>query len=306
MVTDTDHEARGLHAFVQTDNTFQRLARVRQARWRERRELPIGEHRGQPLGSRLPMPFARDTLANYLTDNIRGVVRAEVLDPKKSAGKLYGQPRIFNDLLSSQPLCFNLFGELKHNLDLATRVVAGLTSGHVAQVTAIEFEHSPGRRDTKYTGDRSAFDVFVEYIAVGGARGILGVEVKYHEGLGDPAAEHGPRYDEVAALMGAFRPDAAARLRAKPLQQIWRDHLLVGSLIADRGAGYDEGRFVFLSPAENDRCRDAVVEYRSCMTNESTFDAWTLERVVDALRAETGAPWVNELASRYLGGYLGA
>ena len=81
MATDIDNEARGLHAFVATDNAFQRVARVRQARWRERRELPLGEHRGQPLGSRLPMPFARDTLANYLTDNIRGVVRAQPLGP---------------------------------------------------------------------------------------------------------------------------------------------------------------------------------------------------------------------------------
>ena len=100
MATDIDDEARRLHAYVATDNPFQRRARVRQARWRERTGLPIGEHRGRLLGSRLPMPFARDTLANYLTDGIRDVVRAEVLDAKKSAGKLYGQPRIFNDLLA--------------------------------------------------------------------------------------------------------------------------------------------------------------------------------------------------------------
>jgi hypothetical protein len=301
MATDIDDEAHRLKAFVSTDNPFQRLARVRQARWRERRELPIGEHRDQPLGSRLPMPDARDTLANYLTDTIRDVVRAEVLDKTKSAGKLYGQPRIFNDLLSSQPLCFNLFGELQRDLDLATRVVSSLTDGHIARVTAIEFEHSPGRRDAKYTGDRSAFDVFVEYVAVGGARGFLGVEVKYHEDLGDTPAEHRARYDEVACAMGAFQPDALSKLRQKPLQQIWRDHLLVGSLVADADAGYGEGRFVFLSPAENTRCRDAVVAYRACLVNETTFSAWTFEQVVAALRGATPAPWVDELAARYLG-----
>lgn len=301
MTADIDEEARQLHVYVPSDNSFQRLARVRQARWRERRELPIGEHRGRPLGSRLPMPYARDTLANYLTDGIRDVVRAEVLDAKKRAGKLYGQPRIFNDLLSSQPLCFNLFGELQRDLERASRVVARLTNGRVARVTRIEFEHSPGRRHAKYTGDRSAFDVFVEYVTGGGARGFLGVEVKYHEGLGDAAAEHRPRYDEVAAAMGAFRPEAVAKLRARPLQQIWRDHLLVGSLVADEDAGYDEGRFVFLSPAENERCRDAVVAYRACLSNDATFGAWTLEDVVSVLRTEAAASWVDELATRYLG-----
>ena len=52
------------------------------------------------------------TLANYLTPKIRQVVRHEVLGPARSRGKVYGKPRIFNHLLSSQPLCFNLFADL--------------------------------------------------------------------------------------------------------------------------------------------------------------------------------------------------
>jgi hypothetical protein len=37
--------------------------------------------------------------------------------------KLFAQPRIFDDLLSSQPLRFNLFGELTRDLALASRVM---------------------------------------------------------------------------------------------------------------------------------------------------------------------------------------
>jgi hypothetical protein len=39
-------------------------------------------------------------------------VRREVIHPGRDRSKLYGQPRIFNDLLSIQPLSFNLFAEL--------------------------------------------------------------------------------------------------------------------------------------------------------------------------------------------------
>src|SRR5690606_24793953 len=120
--------------------------------WRGERRLPIGEHRGRALGSRLAMPAAQHELLNYITDPIREVVRREVLDPKTSKGKLYGQPRIFNDLLSSQPLCFNLFGELQNDVELATRAFCALTAGRVQRVTSIKFEHSPGRGDLKYTG----------------------------------------------------------------------------------------------------------------------------------------------------------
>src|SRR5258708_36519721 len=68
------------------------------------------------------MPFARETLANYLTETIRDVVREEVLDPTRSGGKLYREPRIFDDLLSSQPLCFNVFAHLRRDIALASKV----------------------------------------------------------------------------------------------------------------------------------------------------------------------------------------
>src|SRR5690349_20583777 len=111
-------------AFERTDKSrFQRQARVLQSIWREEQGFPVGEHKGRKLGSRLPMPDAKESLWNFLGDNVKAVVRDEVLDLVKSAGKLYGRPRIFNDLLSSQPLCFNLFAELSRDLSLSTNVL---------------------------------------------------------------------------------------------------------------------------------------------------------------------------------------
>jgi hypothetical protein len=288
------------HVLVPSDNPFQKRARLLQALWREGQGLPVGEHRGQPLGSRLAMPAAKDTLANYLTETIRAVVRREVLDPERSQGKLYGQPRIFNDLLSSQPLCFNLFGELQEDLGLASRALRRVTQGRIERVTAIAFEHSPGRRDSRYTGDRSAFDVFVEYATSRGRRGFAGVEVKYHESLGDEPAPHRERYDELAAAMGCFVADASDRLKNKPLQQIWRDHLLAGSLLLDEKAGCADGFFAFLHPKDNEPCVRASESYRACLANGETFVPWTLEALVDAIKLEGGGSWVESFARRYL------
>ena len=119
-----DELAVSLSALESVDSSeFQRRARVLQSLWRQEHGWPCGEHRGpsggRPLGSRLPMPWARETLANFISDRVRHVVESEVCVPTRSAGKLFGKPRIFNDLLSSQPLCFNLFGELTADLDLA-------------------------------------------------------------------------------------------------------------------------------------------------------------------------------------------
>jgi hypothetical protein len=284
-------------ALVQTDNGFQRRARLLQAIWREQHGLPIGTHRGRQLGSRIEPTHARSTLSNFLTDGIRQVVQYAVLGPARADDQLIDEDRLFSNLLSSQPLCFNLFGELARDLDLATRVLRELAPDRVRRVTAISFEHSPGRGDPRFTGDRSAFDVFVTYDSPSGKRGFLGIEVKYHEGLGDPAASHRPRYGEVAEAMGCF---VAARddLQKSPLQQIWRDHLLAGALIA-ADVGYDEGAFVFLAPEDNLACRRAIERYRTHLTSDATFVSWTLEEVVRPLK-RSSAPWVADLIDRYL------
>ena len=101
--------AKRYNAYEITDRSeFCRKARVLQSMWRSEQGYPVGKYRGRTLGSRLDMPRAQDELHNYLTHNIRQVVRDEVLDKKKSKGKMYARPRIFDDLLSSQPLCFNI------------------------------------------------------------------------------------------------------------------------------------------------------------------------------------------------------
>lgn len=297
-VAPPEEVLRAHDVFVASDShPFKRVARLRQALWRERHGFPVGLHRGKPLGSRLQMPDAQDHLWNYLTDGIRGLVQTAVAHPEK----LIKAPRIYDDLLSSQPLCFNLFGELALNLDLASQVLRRLLPKMIARVTRVEFEHSPGRGDPRYTSDRSAFDVYVEHVTPAGVPGFLGIEVKYVEDMTDKAARHRDRYDEVADKLDCFLPEQRRRLRAVPLNQIWRDHLLVGSVLLAPDGLWHEGRFVVLYPSEND-CVDAAVKvYSSCLSDHTTFETWTLESFVDALEAECDASWVGQLRERYLG-----
>jgi len=243
------------------------------------------------------MPSAREDLTNFLTDNIRSVVEWEVLDPRRSRGKLFGKPRIFNDLLSSQPLCFNLFGELCFDLPSASRLVSELTEGRFREVKELKFEYSPGCGDPRYLSDRSAFDVFFECRSASGGRGFLGVEVKYHENLRGGAATHRKRYDEVAKEMGCFGPDPSKLLQRSPLQQIWRDHLLCGAV--RKTDGYDDALFVILFPRDNVHCGAAVAKYKALLTNTDSFASWHLEDVVGQLLTIDSKGWARQFSDRY-------
>ena len=282
------------------DNVFQQRARLLQALWREARHLPLGaKGSGEPLGSRLPLPFAKDTLSNFLTENIRMAVRREVGAIRAGSGQLVEEERLYANLLSSQPLCFNMFGELQADLELATRVLGDLWPARVQAVTAVRFEYSPGRGDPVYTGDHSAFDVFIEHTVPSGGVGFVGLEVKYHENLQLKAAAFKSRYDQVARAMACFAEEQLGSLRAAPLEQIWRDHVLAGAMLAS--GAWTCGSYVFLYPAANVHCASAATKYLDCLTSSSTFEALTLERFVDVLERHTSAAWVRELRGRYLG-----
>ena len=278
---------------------YQWKLRLLQSLWRADNGLPYRVDGNEALGTQLPMPEAQHTLANFLTPEIREDVRREVLDRERSRGKVYVKPRIFNNLLSSQPLCFNLFAELRNDLPLASRAFAQLTRGRLSEVTAIEFEWSPGRGDERYTGDGTAFDVYIRYRDVDDLTGFLGIEVKYRETLPWEPREYRERYSEVAKMMACFHGDARRLGPKSSLRELWRNHLLVGAhKIVD---GFDAGAFVLLYPEVNTVYAAAACEYRNCLKRDQTsFIAWTIDALAASLMSYSDARWIRQFYKRYL------
>ena len=317
---------KNYHALERVDGRkdFQERARLLQSLWREEENLsPLVEKvKGRIVtrGAALEECVARLELSNYLTQTIRDVVKSELeANSIRSVAMrgLYAVPRIFNNLLSSQPMCFNLFGELTFDLDLATQVVGDLTGGRVARVREIKFEYSPSRKNAKYTGDSSAFDVYIRYENELGQKGFAGIEVKYHEdpnrvelkrdwksGKHKPCEQlhyekHGVRYEEIAKNMGCFMEDELDKIRRQPLQQFWRDHLLAGA--HKMNDEFEDGLFAVLYPEGNADCRNSVNDYRRCLhSGDESFQAWTLDQFVEQLCRHSSADWIRRFHYRYL------
>jgi hypothetical protein len=289
---------------VGTDNAWQQRARLMQSLWRHRQGRPAGPRSStdpSPLGSRLLLEDGVPPLLwNYLSQAAKEEVIAAERD-SPTTGALLSKPRLWVDLLSSQPLCFNLFAPLKADLALASAVFARLLPDRVEQVTNLLFEYSPGRRSLTYTGNRSAFDVYVEFTGPRGD-GFFGIEVKYHENLKAKAAsDPDHRYPAMARSLGVFREDSMRELVASPLQQLWLDHLLVLRMREVHPDKWQDGAFALLYPAENRPCADAAAAYTCCLTSGDTFVAMTMERLLEVGLGEArGDRWAVDVYDRYL------
>lgn len=276
--------------YVSSDSPFQARLRLGQSLWREAHGLAPGPHRGGLLGSRLT-PEDAAAGANFVDpETARAMLDRVQTDALIDRGRLEG------NLLGSQTLAVNLFAPMAADLDLATRVFRHLVPGRVTKVRDIRLEWSPGRGNPRYLGNRSAFDVLVEYSSMGGESASFGIEVKLHEDLHDPVPTKDPAgYDEVAAASGAFVP--GADLYRPPTWQLWLDHLLALSLL--QAGDYEAGHFVLLAPSGNPAVRHAADLYRRALGDPSTFFVLTLEDVLAALLLHGSGPWVSALWDRY-------
>lgn len=272
---------------------FKRRARLHQAMWRKGKGLKVGSQPmrpspdapGRDLGSRIDLSDARECGTNFLNNNIRRAVGDRLSKPQPH--QMLNEDRLYCDLLSSMPMCFNLFGDLWADVELADRAVHTWWPNVPGRVTQVRFEWSPGRcLPDEYLENRSAFDVAFELELQGGGYGILGVETKYHE---DCKAERKPsddrckRYAAVASESGILSLETVEeRILGTQLQQIWLDHLLALSMLQHPSGKWKWAGFVLVHPAMNPSYARATERYRALLTDASSIRVTTLESLLAA------------------------
>jgi len=111
---------------------------------------------------------------NFLSPKIFEAVKQTIQEKQVANSGLLEEDRLFNNLLSSQPLCFNFFGELKIDTDFALQVLRQFWP-ELTKVKRVMFEFAPLEN---YTNDNSAFDVAFEVMA-DKQSGFVGLECKY-------------------------------------------------------------------------------------------------------------------------------
>lgn len=289
--------------FYEKDTDFTANARLLQSKWRVKHNYPINTVIKSNYGNFIETEFAKKEKVNFLTNNIKKLVTDKIPEIRRNGG-LVGEPRIWNNLLSSQPLCFNLFGELSLDLPLATKYFQKLFPVEVSVVTKIDFEFSSRRKNP----DNSAFDVFVEYLNTNNQKCFIGIEVKFQESLFEEtprkAAENFTKHKADYIIMSIdsnfFKANSIEKLMYTPIAQIWRDHLLAWNMSRD----YHDGFFVFLYPFNNLKCHKGVEEYKKYLSSSAErinkFYPRDLTTFILALNELINTSWTKELEERYV------
>ncbi|MFM7225105.1 MAG: PGN_0703 family putative restriction endonuclease [Actinomycetota bacterium] len=264
---------------------WKRAARRHQNVWREARGLGCGlgpsnknsTKPPQPVGSMLDEKAA-EANENFLSDQIIEAVEIRLANPQKH--QTLHEKRLRANLLSSMPMCFNLFGPLARNQDLAQDAMAAWFPDLWIEDAKVEviFEWSPGRRDPEYLNDRTAFDVAF-CITRGETKHLVGIETKYHEHPVPEKIGDNPRYGEVGQAARQTN-DQMARLRTSKAVQLWRDHLL--ALVCGR-AGFSTVKYVLVAPEGNPAWPALANDYLTTIPSAAdTFEFRTIEHLLGA------------------------
>jgi hypothetical protein len=94
-----------------------------------------------------------------------------------------------------------------------------------------------------------------------------------------------------------FVADWEDRILGTELQQVWRDHLLLLTML--QRPGWKSGRYVLVHPERNPAFREVGELYRDVLKDDSTFEVRTMEELLDAgvLHTSTTAQAIRD---RYL------
>ena len=288
---------------VKTDAARRRNYRLLQSWYRET-QLHVAPGRsasGRLVGSMLDVDaaVARPDL-NFLDADIAAYVDQRVPEILAAGGTVDAN-RLRRNLLSSQPLCFNLFGGLRAEPAAAARVLADVLRLPIAEVEEITVEYAP-LPAREHLGDRTAFDALVTYRTADGARGFVGVETKYTEPFSPTVytAEHNPRYAAWTTPEHGFRMDAVGKLQRKEVNQLWRNAMLAVSLRSVDE--YEHGHVAVLAGDGDKGAAEAIdLLTRELTDPDQLIRSATLEHLVTRAGAEAElASCAGAFRRRYL------
>lgn len=250
------------------------------------------------------------TEKNFLTANAIKAVRETLAKRTKENLGIIEQDRLFNNLLSSQPLCFNFFGELYADHDFGLLVLKTFYP-ELTKLVSVNFEFAP---TIIYTNDRSAFDIAFE-VEAGNNKGLIGFECKYTDTFSFKPSKSPIFYGEEGnknydAYLGIYNQSKSNFtkpyfdfVRSKDFNQLFRNQLICEALLQDKK--YDFVRTGLFCYQDDDSATATAKTFKTMLSNPDNFQLITYNAYISKVQ-QLGLSWQQRewtmlLWARYCG-----
>jgi hypothetical protein len=263
-----------------------------------------GEYRAhggsRPLGSLLSL---RDVVErpelNFMTETAARYAR-ERADLVQASGGSIDKARLARNMLSSMPMTFSIFGELRARADRGLDVVRAFLDPHAVAVEVMECAWRPA---VDVLGDRSAFDAAVITQRTDGTRHLVGIDVKYTEQF-NRTIYNSDCYRQVHERSGWFHPGTARPLLGPATNQLWRTSLLAAACAQRAVMGVSSASVVVMCLGEDPDATRALAGLSAALREPQdhcrivSLESFAAGLYDDGLGPQDG--WAEAFAKRYL------
>ena len=262
-----------------TITEFRNRCREQQGMFREMIGEPmgVGPWRNSPTKQISMLVNGEKTGKNFVDkftfDYAKG--RVNKLQPHETIDEY----RLFNNMLSSQPMAFNLFCPFIRMLeegkaDIVTSVFKAIfPDKHIAEVTEVGLEYL--HTDIKnYLNACTAMDDIMRYKDTDGKPAFIAIETKYTDVLGENTSNKDraqDKYKEWIKRLGMFKLETEAKLISgeKKVTQIYRNFLLTECYGVLEGA--NRCYSVVLAPAQHPTTQQEVASLKDELLPEYQY-----------------------------------
>lgn len=219
---------------VKSDKPFVAKCRLHQSKYRAldlKEECGFGPTVNSETAFGNYLKNGEDTGHNFISDSAFRYAKQRVRDKTICPELTIDTYRLFNNMLSSMPLCFNLFSDLRDLLLInsieCSSVVKALFKelNWIDSVEYIGVEFIPIPINA-YIDDKSAFDAIVLVKDSFGKLGIVSIETKYTDLLGVNTSAKNEQKNKIIQDDNLFINEITQRLLTEGYKQNYRNFLL--------------------------------------------------------------------------------
>ncbi|KAA3613616.1 MAG: hypothetical protein D8M58_17190 [Calditrichaeota bacterium] len=257
----------------ESDNTFTARCRLLQS---IHRETILKEYYGKGPHPNSPNKYGNMLIngeksgSNFLNDYTFQYVKFKVLEKQINPVLTIDEHRLFNNMLSSMPMAFNLFGLIRKFLEdqnpVATEIIKAAFPSieWIDKVSFLDVEFIP-RPIPNYTNDKSAFDVMILAKDGKGKEGIISIETKYTDLLGSNSSSQ-KEPDIKKKLIKEERIFSDPAYVPEKYSQLDRNFLLTLAYKKVHKLKYFE--HVILSPKEDHHSHKEISAFKEILNTE--------------------------------------